>query len=167
MFIKIDNIQDYVNKNLHKKEIILAKKSSRIIARDGILGEEIKTFVENGTLETINIVKENENHIDIVVTNTNPDGSPIIDKNGNTNTYIIPFKTFDEKYEFDFKSEYGNIYRPKGRAQKFVEIPDDIEILASWGEKQFLKKGSFLNISNYEDIYGIAKEEFLKTYTRL
>lgn len=167
MFIKIDNIKDYVNKNLQNKEIFLAKKSSRIIAREGILGEEIKTFVENGTLETINTVKENKNHIDIIVTNANPDGSPIIDINGNTNTYILPFETFDKKYEFDFKSEYGNIYKPKGGAQKFVEIPDNIEILASWGEKQFLKKGSFLNISNYEDIYGIAKEEFLKTYTRV
>lgn len=106
---------------------------------------------------------------DVIITNANIDGSPIIDKNGNTNTYtyILPFETFDEKYEFDFKSEYGNIYRPKGKAQEFIEIPNDIEILASWGEKQFLKSGSFLNISNKKDIYGIAREEFLKTYTRV
>ena len=167
MFIKIDNIQDYVNKNLQNKEIFLAKKSSRIIARKGNLGEEIKTFVENGTVETINKVKEVNGQIDVVITNANIDGSPIIDKNGKANTYIIPFETFDRKYEFDFESKYGNIYRPKGEAQKFIEISEDIEILASWGEKQFLKSGSFLNISNKEDIYGIAREEFLKTYTRV
>ncbi len=167
MFIKIDNIKDYVNKNLQNKEIFLAKKSSRIIARKGNLGEEIKTFVENGTMETINKVKKINGQIDVVITNANIDGSPIIYKNGNTNTYIIPFETFDKKYEFDFESKYGNIYRPKGEAQKFVEIHEDIEILASWGEKQFLKSGSFLNISNKEDIYGIAREEFLKTYTRV
>ena len=167
MFIKIDNIEDYVNKNLQNKEIFLAKKSSRIIARDGILGEEIKTFVENGTVETINKVKEANGQIDVVITNANIDGSPIIDKNGNMNTYIIPFETFDKKYEFDFESKYGNIYEPKGEAQKFVEISEDIEILASWGEKQYLKSGSFLNISNKEDIYGIAREEFLKTYKKV
>ncbi len=167
MFIKIDNIEDYVNKNLQNKEIFLAKKSSRIIARDGILGEEIKTFVENGTVETINKVKEANGQIDVVITNANIDGSPIIDKNGNMNTYIIPFETFDKKYEFDFESKYGNIYKPKGEAQKFVEISEDIEILASWGEKQYLKSGSFLNISNKEDIYGIAREEFLKTYKKV
>ena len=50
---------------------------------------------------------------------------------------------------------------------KSTEIPEAITIMSPWGEKQHLAAGSFLNITNPGDIYGIAAPEFNETYSIL
>ena len=46
-----------------------------------------------------------------------------------------------------------------------MQINEDISFMAPWGEEQVIKAGSFLNVTDYDDIYGIAREEFIKTYS--
>ena len=96
----IENIKEYIENLKTKTPIVKAEKSGCILARIGQEGEQIKTFVSNGTLETINRVKKNnKGELDIVVTMANLQGEPVIDTNGHTNTYIIPRETFDKKYK--------------------------------------------------------------------
>ena len=163
----IENVKEYVENLKKKTPIVKAEKSGCILARIGVEGEKIETFVENGTLETVNTVKKDQNgYLDIVVTMATLDGDAVTDKNGHTNTYIIPRATFEKKYQnSDNISMDEKFFKPTGGVQEFVRIDEDIEIMASWGEVQNLKKGSFLNITNPNDIYGIAFEEFIKTYS--
>ena len=163
----IENIKEYIENLKTKMPIVKAEKSGCILARIGQEGEQIKTFVSNGTLETVNRVKKNDKgKLDIVVTMASLNGEPVIDNNGHTNTYIIPRETFDKKYK---NSENVGInekfFKPTWGVQDFIQINEDIEIMASWGEIQKLKKGSYLNITNEKDIYGIALEEFNQTYS--
>ncbi len=162
----IENIEKYVENLKKENPIIKAEKSGCVLARIGIEGEKIETYVENGTLETVNTVKKDENgFLDVIITMASSSGEKIIDKNNHTNTYIIPRNTFNKKYQnADNLSINESFFKPAGSVQNFIQINEDIEIMASWGEMQNLKKGSFLNITKSDDIYGIAYEEFVKTY---
>ena len=163
----IENSKLFAEKLRKNGPILKAEKCGWIIARVGEYGETIKTYVQNGIVETTNSVKTDENgNLDIVCTASDSIGNPKIDKNGNTNTYIIPRKTFDKKY-VDAKDVDKNpkVFKPTGGIMEFVQIHEDIELMAPWGEVQNLKACSFINISNENDIYGISYEEFIETYS--
>ena len=96
----IENINEYITKLKENKPAIKAQKTGYVLARIGVVGEQIETYVENGTLETVNCVKVDENgNPGIVITMANSDRKAVIDKNGHTNTYIIPRITFNKKYQ--------------------------------------------------------------------
>lgn len=145
----IENLQEYVAEQLaNGAKPKLYAKTARIQARPGKVGEEIVTKMKNGLEETRNIVQEG----DMVV--TNPDGEQ----------YIIKKEVFEKKYEIDPANPKQ--FRPKGGAQEFITVTEDIEFTAPWGEKMTILAGGVLNISGRDsgDIYGIQKEEFNQTY---
>lgn len=91
------------------------------------------------------------------------------------NVWIMPEVTLKEKYDLAIKGagkehqpiedcEVIGLYIPKGGQQKFLEINEDIEFKAPWGEKQTIFSGGYLNITDPKDIYGINEEEFKETY---
>ncbi len=120
----IENINKYVENLKEKKNILKAQKSGCVIARFGIENEEIKTFVENGTLETINKVKrDEEGNLDVIVTRADLSKNKVYDIFGHTNTYIIPFRTFLKKYEnADSLTFEESFVKPKGCIQELVQI---------------------------------------------
>lgn len=123
------------------------EKFARVQAVQAQGGERIETILANGTKETTNIA----NSGDWIV--TNPGGE----------TYIVPAAKFPKKYEAC--PELGeNWYKPAGGIQKFIELAEDTKFVCSWGEEQFIAKGGFINVSNLDDIYGIARDEFFNTY---
>ena len=164
---RIDNIQKYVETLRKTVPAISAKKNGGVIARVGKEGEEIRTFVSNGILETINCVKRDKNgDLGIVATTADSFGNRIIDENGHMNTYIIERKTFEEKYlDSERVTETDQLFNPRGGTQRFIQTNEDISFLAPWGEEEHLKAGGFLNITDPNSIYGIAYEEFILTYT--
>ena len=121
-------------------------KKARIQARPAQKGETVETVLRNGVYETDNIGK-----VEAWVV-TNPGGEE----------YIVPGEEFAKKYEPAEELGEG-WYKPTGLPQTFVQIPYGIKLKVSWGE-QNLGPGSFLNITNPEDIYGVAKEAFEETY---
>lgn len=147
-----------------------AEKFACIIARQGIPGEEIITYVSTGLIETVNTVKSDPEtgSPDWVLTMANPDGTPAIYSNGHTNTYVVSDKTFRKKYKMD--NEYfsetcvDKVLKPKGGPQNFVKINEDISFTASWGETQNIDAGGYLNVTNKDVVYGIAEKEFNETY---
>ncbi len=162
----IEDLKGYVEKLKSTNPILKAEKTGCVVARIGQEGEHIDTYVSNGTLETSDVVKRDpDGNLGIVVTMADLSGNKIIDTFGRTNTYITKRDTFNKKYKDAAEvTENEQFFKPTGGVQEFVQINEDIEITAPWGEVQNLKKGSFLNVTNEKDIYGIAYEEFMKTY---
>ncbi len=147
----IENMKEYVAEQLaNGAEPELYAKTARVQAHPGKPGEKIVTKMKNGLEETTNIVQEG----DMVL--TNPDGEQ----------YIVKKETFEKKYEID--PENPKQFRPKGGAQEFITVTEDIEFTAPWGEKMTILAGGALNISGRDsgDIYGIQKDEFNSTYDR-
>ena len=63
----------------------------------------------------------------------------------------------------------SGLIRPLSKEQLFLRIDDNIVMYIHQGEEkadilEYLKEGSFLNIQNPDDIYGIAGDEFQSTY---
>lgn len=49
----------------------------------------------------------------------------------------------------------------------FAELRvDSISFFAPWGSVMNLPKGSFINLTDENDIYGIARQEFFDTYAK-
>lgn len=150
-------LKDYV-KDLIKngQEPLFFKKTAKIKAeqaRPEDEGKEIVTIMKNGLKETKNIIeKDVEGNYCWIA--TNPSGEQ----------YIIPHATFIQKYEV--KKGADGKHAPIGVPIKVIQINDDIEFNAPWGEKMQIKAGGYLNIDNEEKIYGIQKEEFEETYSK-
>lgn len=164
-YVKVD-INNYVNEILKNSTVIEAEKFARIIAKQGIEGEEVISWSidQNNTaiIEKKDTVKKDEKgNLGWIVIKADEDGNPIIDSNGHDNRWIIDNETFNKKYESDVKDSL--LYKPKGGVQKFVQIKDNI-ILNQWGSDMKIAKGGYINITNKDDLYGISKRDFEDTY---
>ena len=132
------------------------KKTTSIIARQGILNEEVQTILNDGTKETeIRKVKLDKitNQPDWIVNNINTEEK-----------WLIEDSIFKKKYEL----EKDNIYRPKNNIMLAAQIKENIIIKPpKWnGDIQRLNSGSYLLLdpNNQNDIYGIGELEFNNTY---
>jgi len=165
------NVLMYVKEGIESGILVPfeAVKYARILAREGVVGEEIITMSvdENGEpiIEKTDEVKVDEKtgKVDMVVTKASEDGEPIVDTNGNINQRIMGFSKFIDKYE-QFSGIAG-FYKPKGGPQIFVQIPDNI-ILNQWGSDMKIAAGGFINITDVNDMYGISGRDFADTYKR-
>lgn len=148
-------------------KVAKAEKFARVLAREGEIGEEIVTYASTGDVDTRNRVGveidpvTNEQRPGMVLTMAMQNGEPVIDKFGHTNTWIVSASVFNKKYE---KSEIEGVYTPKGAPQDFIQIDENVVITASWGEEQYLRAGAYLNVTEQDDVYGIAEDEFNHTY---
>lgn len=165
---KVD-VLNYVKEGLLNGTLVPkeAMKFARIIARQGVPGEEVISWSVD---ENLNEVKEKvasvqidpeTNEAGFVVVKADQNGNVIVDNNGHKNEWIIDYKTFKKKYEID--PENPNLFRPVGGVQTFVQINENI-ILNQWGSDMQIAKGGYINITNAEDMYGISERDFLDTY---
>ena len=167
---KVDT-KEYVEAGLAdgSLEVFEAAKHARISAVKGEPGQEVISWSEdeNGSpiQEKIATVTADEETGETgwIATKTDTEGNPIVDKNGHTNQWIIDDKTFRKRYEVD--PEHPEIFRPVGGPQKFVETQEALTI-SQWGEEMNMPKGSFINITNPDDMYAINSRDFHDTYTR-
>ena len=165
---KVD-ITKYIQEGIRSGQMVpfTAVKYGRIIARPGVVGETVITWsVDSNGQE----VKEKVDQVELdgetnkpgwIVTKVDEDGQVIIDSNGHINEWIIGDTKFRSKYEID--SEKPGLFKPKGAPQIFVRITEDI-ILEQWGSEMLLSAGSYINITNPNDIYGISERDFNDTY---
>jgi hypothetical protein len=77
-------------------------------------------------------------------------------------------ETLHKKYNVPENFE-GGFVPPKGSDQYFMQVQDGVTIQVPWGENgslipQTIKAGGYLNITDMDDVYGIAEEEFNETY---
>lgn len=131
---------------------VVFEKFKPILAREGKIGETIKTFTKDG-LETTNKVTVPS----YVVKNTTDAKEE----------YIVTKEKFEKRYSFLKKeNKVWSSFKPNGEI-KVVKVKNDNEffILAPWGEKMIVKKGDFLvSPLDYSEIYRVANKEFFETY---
>ena len=165
---KVD-ITKYIQEGIRSGQMVpfTAIKYARIIARQGAIGETVVTWsVDSNGKEVKEKVAQVEldnetNNPGWVATKVDEDGQVIFDSNGHTNEWIIEDSKFRSKYEIDM--ENPSLFKPKGGLQIFVRITEDI-ILEQWGSEMLLSAGSYINITNPNDIYGISERDFNDTY---
>ena len=168
VYPKVD-IQEYVKHCLEMGTLLpfTAEKFARIIARPGMIGEEVISWSEdkdgNEIKEKVATVKldEKTNQPGWVVAKADENGVAVIDKNGHPNQWIIEDSKFRQKYEVD--SVYPWLFKPTGGVQTFVELPQGIT-LEQWGGLMAIDAGGFINITKANDMYGISKRDFEDTY---
>ena len=135
-----------------------AMKIAKVKARPAKKGERVVTYNSKGG-ETVNTAKSEK---DWVVTSLNPNLSVMKYKNGHANEYIVAGDVFVNEY----KLLQDDIYDFVGDVRTFIEITNDIAFVAPWGSNEVLYEGSVLNITDKHDIYGVALDEFQKTYRK-
>jgi hypothetical protein len=93
--------------------------------------------------------------------------SPVVIK-AKKNGYVFARKGKAGKAVAEHMSENG-LTRPLSKEQLFLRIDDNVVMYIHQGEGkadilEYLKGGSFLNIQNPDDIYGVAGDEFQSAY---
>lgn len=131
-------------------------KFAKVLARQGVEGEEIKTIMANGLEETVNSVK-------VDAESGQPDW---VIKNPGGEEYIITDKNFKKRYEItgEENSEEFSVYSSKRAEITAVQIKENVSFTAPWGSEMNIAAGGYLVVNNPTDIYGIQYEEFLQTY---
>lgn len=152
-FLHIPDTASYVQAGLDSGEFTVHTyvKSARIHAEPGNPGEGIVTVLKNGLEET-------ENTVGVDAETGMPDWivtAPAGER------YIVTDAVFREKYK-PAPDEPG-VFIPVGKPVRAVQIHENIRFTAPWREEQRLLAGGFL-ILDPGGIYGVAEEEFSKTY---
>ena len=142
-----------------------ARKSECVLARPAVEGEEILTYTQNGRLEAPETGQAGCWHL----TRCDGEGRPRVDTFGHTNCWQVDDATFRKKYDWEQMRPSDGFTRPRGGVQRFVRVSQDIAFPKPWGENgsdvhQTLDAGGYLNVTDPEDVYGVAEEEFLALY---
>ena len=165
------NIEDYIKEKLNNKSLtpFSAEKVGKVLANQGLIGEEVTTWSidEDGNeikekVEIVTLDKET-NLPSWIITKADMYGEAVIDKNGHYDTRVISDTEFKNKYEPD--SNKDMLYIPKSNIQLFVKIYDDI-VLNKDGKDIKLLNGDYINITNDDDIYIVTQKEFEDSYIR-
>ncbi len=134
------------------------KKKTTVLARPAVAGERIDTITADGK-ETTNVAKEG----DFVVQNNTEAKEQ----------YILSGEKMKSRYEILEAHKSGwVIYKATGlvRAIEFnsaiLDLPEQMEFEASWGENMVLKEGDLIcaPLPTQNEIYRIARKEFNETY---
>ncbi len=157
--MEVKNVQKYVTSKLmvDNEQIGVYKKYAGVKARPGVAGEKIATILRDGHPEVDPQHPEVVSAGDWVV--TNPSGEQ----------YKISGEKFQKRYDVKAGPDKDGIYRPIASPIVAMQIHEDITIYVPWGENgalipQNLRAGSYLNVTDVNDIYGIAENEFYETY---
>lgn len=135
------------------RDIHYYEKFATVEARLAVMGERIETII-NGEVETNNLVKE---------------PSAII-KGSLGEEYVVSLVKFYKLYEGNDLTDDFQFFKAKGKVFGILYEGENIDFLASWGERMILNSGDMLVTSNKEeagDVYRIEKEAFLKTYRKI
>ena len=143
----IENINDYVRNLIENgAEVISAKKTAVVQARQGTVGEVVTTDID----KTTNIVKLDDETGKPGWVVTNPGGEE----------YVISDSKFSELYEeTDKPGKYA-----KKAIQLLVPCEKTVEFEPLWGGSFTVEAGGYFTINGYQDIAGIQKDVFEQTY---
>jgi len=161
MYKTKEELLNYV-KELQSKpygHTVKAEKKGIVIAREAKENEELDVYTKNGNFEGHETAQKG----DMILTRANDDGTPYVDDYSHINSWKVSRETFEKKYDTANPIKEG-VYKPASGVQLFIQINDDISFDAPWGERQNIRTHGYLNITDLNDLYGIAEEEFKETY---
>jgi hypothetical protein len=135
---------------------IRARKIGHVAAREATASEVVETY--SSGKETTNTARPG----DFIVTNLSPQRTPLRDRDGHLNVYVIEAARFAGLYEpAGGESAQGAIYRAKGVVSA-LPLPGGFDIAAPWGERQTAASGYLL--CNGSEVYGASRSAFEATY---
>ena len=165
IFTKVSG-KDYAVAGIASGELkpVVAVKFARVLARRGVVGEEVISYSQNGIVEKVATVSEDPETKEAgwVLTKLDENGEVVVDEFGHKNEWIVKHATFAKKYEID-ETKTADVFKPIGGPQIFVPIVMDVT-LEQWGSEMKIEAGGWLNITNPNDIYGISRRDFEDTY---
>ena len=154
-FEVIDNVKEQLDE-ITTQSPIKAVKVARVQARRVKAGEQVDTrprVIVDGKeytfIETKQIVSQEQAQKGAVAV-INPDGEE----------YLMSEEKFNKKY---IKTQGG--FKAIDGPKHFRIVTKDCVITASWGEEQFVPKGSVLCVENVDDIYSVTNSAFQHTYS--
>lgn len=165
IYRKIDNIENYLDSTPYNARI-MAEKNGYITGRRAEPGEKISVMTSDGQKEVQETAKEG----DWIATRAYEDGTNYVDKNGNTNSWLMSEETLAKKYEGGYaQGDDTLLFKPRGQKQEFMRVSENVALTVPWGENgapvtQYVKEGGWLNITDLNDVHGIAEKEFTETY---
>ena len=149
---KFEDILDYVLRlKFNGIEAKYYARFEKIKARQGKFLEVIENKSSDGMIvKKEYVTRDNVNNkLDWIITLDS--GRQVLMRDS---LFTKKYKVFDEKQ---------GLYISKD-VEKFVQIDDNIEFSAPWGEVLRFEKGDYLNITNTSKVYGIKKPQFKKYY---
>lgn len=148
---RVINSKDYVIE--HRDQMFTAYKTSNVTARKGRVGEVVETVMKNGMRETKNIVSYDPvtGEPDWVVTQANGEQMIVTDSKYRSLYYVADAKP-------------GQEVKPVPLNRPMLKVDENVCLVTSWGEMQYINAGGVLVTLASNDIYGIQQEEFEKTY---
>lgn len=166
--IENTDISSYLE-SLPSENKFVAYKHAPISARQGVLGERVKTVLKTMVdgreyilHEEENTVKDRDGLVDIVVTNINSTSNEqYVVKNAKFfETYVLPSEGTSE-------NNYGTGWVPVYDPREFTLVDENVIIVTSWGEKVVCLKGSYIVTYNAmeNDYNAVERDSFLLTYT--
>lgn len=148
-------VATYINE-LEKqgKGLETAQKAVKVIARQGVVGEQVDTRPRVERDGKIYVIGETKCTVKVEgsIIVTNPDGEE----------YIVKPDAFAKKYT---ATNEPGVYMPVAQPVKYFTTDKDISFTAPWGETMFATKGASIIVSSPTDIYAVTNEAFKKTYT--
>jgi hypothetical protein len=144
-----------IAKNLETPPV-RARKIGFVAARKATKREVVVTRSDGK--ETTNAARPG----DFVATNLSPQRTPLRDRDGNLDHYVIEAERFADLYEAaGGDTPQGLIYRAKGVVSA-IALPGGFDIAAPWGERQNAASGYLL--CNGSEVYGASRSAFEATY---
>lgn len=145
---------------------VLAEKGTPILVRHLPVGTRVPVWTENGDLESTESVGEGQ----VVATRCDEDGNPILNEHGHDNTWIQSESDLASTYDVDAIDENGMVKPRSGQPRRMIRIDKDAVVMKPWGENgalvpQVCRAGGYMNITDPENAYFIAEEEFSETHT--
>ena len=160
-----EQLKDYVLSIINETNIIYAVKKGYTIAVQGAVGEEVITYEidseDNEYIERTGKVSldKKTNKPAWILTKTDSDNKPVVNKYGHTNRYILSDSEFKERYN---PTDKENLFT-KSKIEKFIKLDEDISFETEEG-LMVAKSGGYLMITNIDDISCISNQSFIDTY---
>lgn len=176
-----DKIGEYLE-SIPEERKITAYKTGKVVAREGVVGEEVITVLttvvdgkeyilseETGTVKQRQIEMKtkdeqgNENievitAVDKVITNISSTSNE---------QYIVKPDKFNKTYIFSGLTDKGVEYVPAYDSRVLTQVDENVIIVTSWGAKAVCLKGSYIVTydSTTNDYNTIEQGAFNSTYT--
>ncbi len=127
-----------------------------------LLFEEAKTILAE-KICGIKVIEKSDYYCTVCVVNTLT-GEPVTDEYGRMSRFYISINKIRDTYTL--VSGFSDVYKPKNLVNMFISVLSDIEIECH-GIVYKVDAGSYLNITNFDDIYPVSESDFNTLYYEL
>lgn len=164
-FVRINPLE-YVKKGIESGELkpVVAIKATPVAVRRGEVGEVIRTYSQDGILEsevTVGI-DETTGLPQIVLTKLDKNGEVVVDEHGHENSWVYPNPQAEFEVAYPTQLREG-VYLPAATPRILLPIVMDV-LIPQWGTLEAVAAGGWLNITNLDDIYGVSARDIDDTH---